>query len=103
MHEETPPGSTYFTAFRSAREEAGSGVVPEERWENEGGQMSATRGRIISTPDGELPYKVILSHHGSVDSERPFGSMRAAEAYIRRNTPKPPERRTLYDRAAPGE
>jgi hypothetical protein len=86
----------HFTAFRSVREEAGD-RVSEETWANEGGHMSATRGRIISTPDGDLPYKVILSHHGSADTERPFASMRAAEAYIRRNTPRPAARSTSRD------
>ena len=54
--------------------------------------------------DGEVPYKVkisVLFHHGSGDTERPFASMRAAEAYIRRNTPRPAARSTLWDRDAP--
>jgi hypothetical protein len=63
--------------------------------------MSATCGRIISTPGGDQPYQVILSHHGRADTERAFESMRAAEAYIRRNTPRPAARNTLWDRDAP--
>jgi hypothetical protein len=73
----------------------------EETWENEGGQMSATFGRIISTPDGDEPYMVILSHHERADSQQAFASMRAAEAYIRRNTPRPSARSTFWDRDAP--
>ena len=63
--------------------------------------MSATHGRIVCTPAGEARYKVILSHHGSADTERPFASMRDGEAYIRRNTPRPAARSTLWDRGAP--
>jgi hypothetical protein len=48
-----------------------------------------------------MPYKVILPHHGRADSERAFASMRAAEAYIRRNTPRPAPRSTFWDRDAP--
>ena len=88
MSDQILPIPEHFAALPSLREEAAS-CEPQKIWENEGGQMSATRGRIISTPDGELPYKVILSHHGSADTERVFASMRAAEAYIRRNTPRP--------------
>jgi hypothetical protein len=74
---------------------------PEENWENEGGHMSATRGRVISTPAGVQRYKVILSHHCGAESERGFASMRAAEAFIRHNTPRPIARSTLWDRDAP--
>ena len=100
MSDQILPIPEQFAAVPSLREETAS-REPQKIWENEGGQMSATRGRIISTPDGELPYKVILSHHGSADTERVFASMRAAEAYIRRNTPRPAPRSTLWDRAAP--
>jgi hypothetical protein len=74
----------------------------EEGWDNEGGHMSSSAGRIAHTPGAELPYKAILSHHGRADSECDFATMREAEAYIRRNTPVPTAHRTLYDRAAPG-
>lgn len=97
MSDQIPPSANHFTAFLSAPEEAAS----EGQWENEGGPMSATRGRIVCTPAGEAPYKVILSHHGSADTERPFASMRDGEAYIRRNTPRPAARSTLWDRDAP--
>lgn len=74
--------------------------IGEEAWDNEGGHMSSTAGRIVRTPGCALAYKVILSHHGRTESERAFATMREAEAFIRRNTPIPPARRTLYDRAA---
>ena len=45
--------------------------VEQDIWDNEGGHMSSARGR-----------------------------MREAEAFIRRNTPRPAERCTLFDRAA---
>ena len=95
-----PPITKHLAGFRSAREEAGRSGQ-EENWENEGGHMSATRGRIISTPGGDLPYKVILFHDGGAESARAFASMRAAEAFVRRNTPRPIARSTLWDRDAP--
>ena len=100
MSDQILPIPKRFTALPSVAEATG-GCSPKEIWENEGGQMSATRRRIISTPDGEVPYKVILSHHESADTERTFTSMRAAEAYIRRNTPRPAPRSTFWDRDAP--
>jgi hypothetical protein len=96
LSDQISPSPEHFTAFLSAGEEADS-CAREENWENEGGPMSSTHGRIISTPDGDFPYKVILSHHGSADTERSFPSMRAAEAYIRRNTPPPSARSTSRD------
>jgi len=49
LTDQIPTSPEHFTAFLSVREEAGRA---EEHWENEGGHMSATQGRIISTPDG---------------------------------------------------
>ena len=98
----TPPTPLgHFTPFRSAAEEAAL-KIGEDEWDNEGGHMSATAGRIVRTPGGALPYKVVLSHHGRAETERGFATMRAAEAFIRRNTPPPAARPTLYDRDAPG-
>ena len=90
----------HINAVRSAGEQTSS-KGPEATWQFEGGHMSSTCGRIVSTPEGELPYKVILSHERSVDTEHAFASMREAEAFIRRNTPRPAARRTLMDRDAP--
>ena len=98
----TPPThGQHFTPFRSAAEEAAM-KGGEDAWENEGGHMSFAAGRIVRTPDAVFPYKVVMSHHGRADSARAFETMREAEAFIRRNTPVPTARRTLYDRAAPG-
>ena len=94
------PGS-HFTPFRSTPEEAAM-KTGEEEWDNEGGHMSSTAGRIVRTPGGALPYKVVMSHCGGTETERGFATMREAEAFIRRNTPIPAARRALYDRDAPG-
>lgn len=89
----------HFTAFRSAGEEAAM-QAGEAEWDNEGGHMSFTAGRIVRTPADVFPYKVVMSHHGRADTARAFDTMREAEAFIRRNTPVPAPRRTLYDRPA---
>jgi hypothetical protein len=95
-----PAPGKHFTVFPTAAEEAAA-KAGEAEWDNEGGHMSSTAGRIVSTPGATLPYKVVLSHHGCADSERGFATMREAEAFVRRNTPVPAARRnTLYDRAA---
>ena len=91
----------HFTAFRSAAEEAAMTKAEQDNWDNEGGHMSSTAGRIVRTPKCHMPYKVVLSHDGGGDTERAFVTMREAEAFIRRNTPVPAARRTLYDRDAP--
>lgn len=91
--------SKHFTPFLSAAEELA--MKPEEDvWNNEGGHMSASSGLVVSTPGSHLPYKAILRHQGRNDSEHGFLTIRDAEAFIRRNTPVPPGRRTLYDRDA---
>ena len=97
-----------FTVFRSAAEEADTKREneamkrEEQAWDNEGGHMSSTAGRVTRLSGADLPYVVILSHHRSESSERGFATMRDAEAYIKRNTPVP--RAVLpktYDRPAP--
>jgi hypothetical protein len=62
--------------------------------------MSAVRGHVVHTSGNVCPYKVILTHFGGGITERSFATMRDAEAYIRRNTPLPLPRSTLFDRAA---
>jgi hypothetical protein len=94
----TKPGK-HFTAFYSVAEET-MAKAEEESWDNEGGHMSSTCGRVVRTPDASLPYKVVLTHHGRAESARAFASVREAEAFIRRNTPVPTPRSTLYDRDA---
>ena len=75
--------------------------MQEQTWENEGGHMSSTAGRIMRMAGAELPYVAVLSHHASEATEHPFATMREAEAFIKRNTP-PPRRSlsALYDRPA---
>jgi hypothetical protein len=94
----TLPGG-HFTPFRSAAEEAAV-KAGEDEWDNEGGHMSSTAGRIVRTPGSDLPYKVVMSHCGRAETECGFATMREAEAFIRRNTPVPALPRTLYDRPA---
>jgi hypothetical protein len=85
-----------FTVFRSAAEEAAM-KSDEQNQSNEGGHMSCTSGRIISVP-GDKPFKVVMARESGETSEHLFATMREAEAFIRRNTPRPPERGTTYDR-----
>ncbi len=73
----------------------------EQTFENEGGHMSSTAGRITHVADAELRYVVVLSHHGSEATEHAFATMREAEAFIKRNTPVPGRTLSaLYDRPA---
>jgi hypothetical protein len=69
----------------------------------EGGHMSSRFGRIVHNVDAELPYKVILTHDQCAETECSFATMREAEAFIRRNTPRPKERSTFWDRDAPDQ
>jgi hypothetical protein len=86
-----------FTAFRSASEEAET-KREQQAWDNEGGHMSSTSGRIMHVPDRELPY-VVLTHQGSEATEHSFATMREAEAFVKRNTPVPGRTLSpLYDR-----
>jgi hypothetical protein len=94
-----PTSGKHFTAFYSAAEEAVA-KAEEESWDNEGGHMSSTCGRVVCTPGAKLPYKAVLSHHDRDESSRAFATMREAEAFIRRNTPVPPALSALYDREA---
>lgn len=96
-----------FTAFRSAAEEADTKrekdkMKPEEQaWDNEGGHMSSTEGRVTHVPGAELPYVVVLTHHESETTEHSFATMHEAEAFIKRNTPVPGRPLSaLYDRPA---
>ena len=96
-----------FTAFRSAAEEAHTKLAndatkrEEQSWDNEGGHMSSTSGRVTRASSADLPYVVFLEHHGSETSEHAFATMREAEAFIKRNTPVPGAvLATTYDRPA---
>lgn len=54
-------------------------------------------GRVVLTPQGEMPYKVVLTD-AEESTEHTFATMRECEIFIRANTPTPPARCTLYDR-----
>jgi hypothetical protein len=79
-----------FMVFRTARE--ADTKVAEEGWDNEGGRSSPTGCRIVQTPDSALRYKVVLAQAGEACTEHAFASIRECEAFIRCNTPAPPER-----------
>jgi hypothetical protein len=68
---------------------------------DEGGHMSSRFGRIVRTTDVDLPYKAILTHDECAETECSFATMSDAEAFIRRNTPRPKPRSTFWDRDAP--
>ena len=85
-----------FSVFQSAREEADR-KADKQSWDDEGGHMSSTAGRIVGTPDARMPYKVILTLESGETTEHAVATMREAEAFIRRNTPRPPTRSTTYD------
>jgi hypothetical protein len=68
---------------------------------NEGGHMSSRFGRIIRTSDAVLPYTAILTHDQCAETQSSFATMREAEEFIQRNTPRPKARSTFWDRDAP--
>lgn len=71
-------------------------------FDDEGGHMSSTTGRVMRLPRAELAYLVVLSHHGSEATEHAFATMREAEAFIKRNTPVPGAALSAtYDRPPP--
>jgi hypothetical protein len=99
LHLSSLPKQTHFSVFQSASEEA-EAKAEQESWDNEGGHMSSIVGVVVSTPACEMPYKAVLTRNATDRSEHAFATMREAEAFIRRNTPAPISRRTLFDRAA---
>lgn len=107
MHDPGDAKGKSFTAFWTAAEEAntkrGNDATKraEQSWDNEGCHMSSTTGRVRRVSRTDLPYVVILEHHGSETSEHAFATMREAEAFIKRNTPVPGAvLATTYDRPA---
>ena len=73
----------------------------EQSWDNEGGHMSSTAGRVLRVAGADLPFVVVLDHSGREATEHGFATMREAEAFIKRNTPVPrPTLSPLYDRPA---
>jgi hypothetical protein len=82
--------------MKSSDDHSESGDHPEE-----GGHMSSRYGRIVRTLHSDRPYKAILTHDQCAETDCSFATMREAEAYIRRNTPRPKARSTFWDRDAP--
>jgi len=97
MAESRTPKPKSFSIFRSAAEEAKM-KEEEQNWYNEGRHMSCTSGRVITVRGSDKSFKVIMSRAGGETSEHWFATMREAEVFVRRNTPRPPERSTTYDR-----
>jgi len=95
MHDTGDAKDKFFTVFHSAAEEADTKREndamkrQEQSWDNEGGHMSSTAGRITRVSSADLPYVVTLAHHDSEATEHGFATMREAEAFIKRNTPVP--------------
>jgi hypothetical protein len=88
-----------FSIFRSAQEEADM-KVEEANQDTEGGHMSCTTGRIVSVPGSDKPFKAIMSLASGETSEHLFATMQEAEAFLRRNTPRPQPRSTTYDQGS---
>ena len=67
--------------------------------DSEGGHMSSTSGRVTHEAGAELPFVVTLTRPEGEATEHRFGTMREAEAFIKRNTPVPGRTLSaLYDR-----
>ena len=66
----------------------------------EGGHMSCTGGRIVSTPGANMPFLAVMTRENGSTFEAAFATMAEAEAFVRRNTPRPAPRSTTYDRDA---
>ena len=87
-----------FSIFRSAGEEAQMRDRDESGPTNEGGHMSCTGGRIVSTPAAGAPFLAVMTRGDGSTFEIAFTTMSDAEAFVRRNTPKPATRSTTHDR-----
>ena len=86
-----------FSIFRTAGEMANMRKGDAQQRANEGGHMSCTRGRIVSSPGTGLPFTAIMTREDGGTFEVAFATMSDAEAFIRRNTPSPSRRSTTYD------
>jgi hypothetical protein len=100
MDEPDPSKRSSSGVVRPAADEADA-TREEQSWENEGGHMSSTAGRIMHVAGAQQPYVVVLTHYESEATEHRFATMREAEAFIKRNTPVPGRALSaLYDRKA---
>ena len=53
-----------FSIFRSAGEEAEMRKCEEPLGKDEGGHMSCTSGRIVSSHGAQLPFKAVMTREG---------------------------------------
>lgn len=67
---------------------AGADIKPDRQ--DEESDATATGGRVVKTRSEKSPYKVVLEHEGSNDTEHLVSSVRAGEELIRKETPIPP-------------
>jgi hypothetical protein len=65
--------------------------------------MAVTGGRMVVTPEEIQPYKVVLEHAHTNDSEHAFATMREGEAFFRSELPVAPARVFNFGLASPWE
>ena len=99
MRGATSPKRASFTVFRSAFEEAEM-KAEQENWDNEGGHMSSTAEARREDAPGRHALQGCPDVRWGAATEYAFATMQEAEAFIRRNTPRPAARCSLFDRAA---
>jgi hypothetical protein len=51
--------------------------------------MTVTGGRVVVTPGEAQPYKVVLEHEKTNDTEHPVATVSEGELYIRSRRPLP--------------
>ena len=51
--------------------------------------MIASRGHVVVTPGEAQPYKVVLEHDRTSDTEHPVSTVSEGEIYIRSKRPVP--------------
>jgi hypothetical protein len=51
--------------------------------------MTVTGGRVVVTPGEAQPYKVVLQHERTDDTEHPVSTVSEGEIYIRSKRPLP--------------
>ena len=51
--------------------------------------MTVTGGRVVVTPGEAQPYKVVLEHEETDDTEHPVATVSEGETYIRSKRPRP--------------
>src|SRR5688572_10675139 len=88
----------HFSVFRSAVKDAQMRL----EWANLddlGAPVSAVGG-VVLTPCADEPYRVTLTAPDGTCIDRNFPTMRAAEDFVRWNSPGPAMRSTMFERPA---